>query len=1276
MKRLYLLFPIVFFALALQSGEVNAQQNIRHFSLKWNGIQSVDESAGQKVSVPTFDGAIHVSTHQFAPLFHEVIIAGKGKIALQAELKPLLTTPLTNEELSALRKAGFEPSGIELIQETATARGINHLDIGFIPVFNDVSGVPVKLVSFDISYVESPSPANSFQKKSAYNDHSVLSSGTWYKIRTDKSGICKVTYEQLQGMGVNMSVVTPSNIRLYGKPGGMLPENNSVFRHDDLPENAIKVITSQTGVFGPGDYFLFYASTPDEIIFNKTSKRFEHKQHLYDDYTYYFLTFQGEGKRLGEQPESVLPAQYACSTFLDISWYENDLFNLIKSGKQWIGERLDFNKPDFLLNNLSFGNVETAKQAWIRYRLVARATSSSNFSLTVNSNNLTSKSIAAYTLDAFSQEAVETKSFTPVEGAQQISIRYNTPNSTALGYIDWIELNVPRRLEYSSGQMMFADPVTALSGAVTEFNMTTNSSTVDVWEVTNPVDVKKVQFRREGNMLKFIQATDTLRRFIAWDPSQFLTAEFAGIVENQDLHSITSCEMLIVTHPDFLAQANRLADHHRIVDGMTVTVATNQQVYNEFSSGTADISAIRDFARLLYQRNEGDGKLKYLLLFGDGSYDYKDHLAQNTNYVLAFQTHESQNLVFSTASDDFFALLDDNEGADAFGKLDIGVGRFPVDTPEQAEAMVSKCINYMTGTPDNLGEWRNSLCFVADDEDSNTHIRQVEDQVTPGIEKNFPIYNINKVYMDAYTQVSTPSGSRYPEVNTRINDMMKKGVLIMNYTGHGGETGWATEAILQLNDINEWTNYNRLPVFVTATCEFSRFDDPGRVSAGEQVFLNPGGGGVALLTTTRLANAGNNVELTIDLYDTIFSIVDGNYPRFGDIIAHAKNQNSGVGLIRNFMLLGDPAMHLAYPRNEVVTTTINGKPVGTGNDTISAMSEVIIEGEIRDRSGSLMQTFNGVVDVKVFDKFKWMMTRGNDPTSYKRYFEVQENILYQGKSTVTNGIFSFSFIVPRDIDFSIGTGKISYYAHSETDDAAGYNDSILIGGVSNSTILDTTGPVITLYMNDERFKSGGVTGENPMLLAYLSDQSGLNTVGNGIGHDLVATLDGNTVNSIVLNEYYQADLDNYRSGKVTYNFSDLPEGEHTLTLKAWDVFNNSSEASIEFVVKKNLSIRIVSVNAYPNPFVGGMQIEVEHNLFSEPVDISYELFDLRGVRILGTEPVTFYSQGYRAGPLDFEGINAHNAWLLDGIYLLRVRATDGRSTSEKTIRVVKAAGNE
>ncbi len=1244
----------------------------RNVSIKWQPARIVDHKAAMPVRALYFEGAVNNSLNGFTPLYHSRLKLPAGVNNCRVTLKNPVFESVNAEEISNLTFPPVSGDSLEIQSSVGIERGISILDIQFVPLISSPGGRFRRLISFDLvlTYLKTPEVA---EKKASFAGNSVLASGKWYKVKVNKSGICKVTYDDLRNMGIDVSGITPDHIRVFGKNGGMLPEGNSAFRYDDLPENAIQVVTAFPGVFAAGDYFLFYAMSPDNITLNASSRKFEHEKNYYSDYTYYFFNFDGPaGKRINTESQSTAVAKYSCTSFIDFTYHEKDQDNLIKSGKQWVGERLDFGISTFNFEAFNFLNVETAKQAWIRYRLVARATETSNFSVKVNTTSLTSRTLSTYSEDTFSQEAVETKIFMPVEGNQQVSVTYNTPNNSALGYIDWIELNVPRKLIFTGGQMTFADPVTFGTGFVTDFKLQAVSDQVSVWDVSNPVTVSKVDVSLSGDQLHYVLPTDSLRRFVAWDNTSFNSVEFVEKVENQNLHSIASADLLIVTHPDFLEQANRLADFHRVHDGMTVVVAVNQQIYNEFSSGSPDISAIRDFARMLYTRPEGGHKLQYLLLFGDGSYDYRNILPlKNTNYLLAFETKESQNLVFSTASDDFYGLMDPNEGNDAFGKLDIGVGRFPVVSLEEAKTIVDKCIHYVSGTPENLGDWKNSLCFVADDEDSNTHIRQVEDQVTPVIQKNDVVYNISKVYLDAYTQIATPSGARYPEVNAKINQEIQNGVLLMNYTGHGGETGWATEAVLTLSDISSWTNYDRLSVFLTATCEFSRFDDPARVSAGEQVFLNPAGGAVALFTTTRLANAGNNVDLTIDFYDTIFRKTNGIYPRFGDVIAFAKNNNSTVGLIRNFMLIGDPAMQLAYPKYNVVTTRINGKDAIPGADTISAMSKVELEGMITDAAGAVVPTFNGNVEVKIYDKFRWLMTRGNDPGSFKRYFKVQDNVLYQGKATVTGGKFTISFIVPRDIDYSYGMGKISYYASNETTDATGYNDSIVIGGAYNGNVADTQGPDIRLYLNDERFVNGGITTDSPMLLAYLTDESGINTVGNGIGHDLVATIDDNSSSSVLLNDFYQADQDSYRTGRVTYDYSGLAEGPHTLKLKAWDVFNNSSEATVNFVVRKNMAISITQLSAFPNPFTRNISVSFEHNLFNSTVNATLDVFNMDGTWIATIGPQSFVSQGYAGGTIAWDGRNSQGATVPDGLYLLRVSAGTSSAASQKAIRVIK-----
>jgi len=1252
---------------------VSGQGIQKNVVISWKGVQSVEGINYESVQALCADGLSNNSRKNYTPEYFEKFALPSGIGSCDILVTHTEWEPLADDEIAKLTYALQPDDALSPKVETGTERGVKMALLTLNPIVVNPEGGIMRLKSFIIDIVYVPAQANSRDLKSAkYAANSVLAKGNWYKIQLDKTGIYKLTYADIQAMGVDMSKVTPENIRLFGNGGGILPEANSAFRYDDLTENTISVVAATPGVFQSDDYILFYGTGPDKIFYNKATHKFEHTKNVYSDFSYYFLNFDGgSGLRIGEQVlESAIPT-YTSTVFTESVFYEKDQVNFINSGKDWVGERMDASTPVFELPSFTFPNLKTGRQTWIRYRVTSRASASTTYAISANGTVIATPSCSAFSNYNYATERIETKGFFPETDEIKLRLQYNG-NGTSVGWLDWIELNVPREMKFTGGQMAFADPLSVMPGTVTEFQLQGTSSGVAIWEVTNPLQVKQVITNLEAGAMKFVLKTDSIRQFVAWDNTSFLKASFAGKVPNQDLHGIASADMLIVTHPDYLEQANRLAEHHRQVDGFKVTVATNEQVYNEFSSGSPDISAIRDLAALLYHRPDNGNKLRYLLLFGDGSFDFKDRVPANTNRVLTFQTKESLNSVYSFASDDFFGILDSNEGNDAVGLIDIGIGRFPVSTIEQAKLAVDKCLFYATNTEQSMGDWRNKLCFVSDDGNGNTHFRQVEKQIIPLIEKIAPSYNLSKIYLDAFKQVSTPSGQRCPDVNAAIKSNVENGVLLINYTGHGGETGWADEGILSVREIEAWTNYNNMPVFMTATCEFSRYDDPNRVSAGEHVFLNPVGGGVALFTTTRLANAGTNIGLTLYLYDTLFAKYNGEYPRFGDAIAHAKNKigANDADLIRNFVLLGDPALRLAYPVYNVITTEINGNEPGQNTDTISAMSPVEIKGIIADDKGAKIAGFNGILDVKVFDKARTLYTLGSEPGDWPDDYTLQDNYIYQGRATVTNGDFTVNFIVPRDIDYSYGLGKISYYAKDSSSDASGFTEQFVIGG-SGEESADTDGPEIKLYMDDLSFKDGGITGETPMLIAQLTDMSGINTISNAIGHDIVATLDGDNSSSIVLNSYYSADIDSYRSGEVRYKFSQLTQGEHTLTLKAWDVFNNSSEAVITFQVTNNMQITITNMTVYPNPFFDEVKVDFETNLFDATIEAYLEVFNLNGSLVSVTDKTLFLSQGYNAGTLTWNGRNANGSPITRGVYLISIRAGNGKSETVKATRVIK-----
>ena len=608
-----------------------------------------------------------------------------------------------------------------------------------------------------------------------------------------------------------------------------------------------------------------------------------------------------------------------------------------------------------------------------------------------------------------------------------------------------------------------------------------------------------------------------------------------------------------------------------------------------------------------------------------------------------------------------------------------------MNSTEEADAMLVKLQKYTSQTKlevsnsncsaggciiSNMADWRNQICFVADDGDGNLHSNQA-DNMARRLDTTVNFLNIDKIYLDAYNQVTTTGGERCPEVNEAISQRVEKGALIVNYTGHGGEVGWSLERILDVPTIQNWTNACNMPVFITATCEFSRFDDPARVSAGEYVILNKMGGGIALLTTTRLAYASYNEALNNSFYDAAFDRSSGRYPTLGELTAFAKTDNGSVSYLRNFMLIGDPALTMSIPQNTIVTTEINGQTVGVFDDTISALSYVTIKGYIADQTGVMLSNYNGTLYPTVYDKAFEMKTLANNPAeNYVASFMLQKNVIYKGKASIINGEFSFSFMVPKDIQYTFGKGRISYYAENGTNDATGWYEEFIIGGSADTTLNDNTGPEIRLFINNDQFISGGTTNEDPVLLAFLSDENGINTVGTGIGHDLTVTLDANTSESVVLNDYYEAETDSYTNGTVRYPFKTLSEGTHTMTLKAWDILNNSSEASIDFVVTSSAILAISHVLNYPNPFTTYTEFWFEHNQPCCGLEVQIQIFTITG-KLAKTINQSVNTSGFRADPIQWDGTDDYGDPLARGVYIYRVRIknSDGQY-AEKSEKLV------
>ncbi|MDQ3046390.1 MAG: type IX secretion system sortase PorU [Bacteroidota bacterium] len=1277
-------------------GEKEAESEFR---INWQGPFTTRYSDTETIRLLGFPEANYSFEDGFLPRMYQKVQIQGNETSFEAFLINTKYEQLSDSEASLIRVPSLVKEQPVVTASIAIHKKSPSGSISFIPLRkNPSTGKIEKLISYDVSVVSGDIQKSRGRAVHTYAPNSVLQSGNWYKIALAKDGIYQLSYSFLRSLGLDLTSVDPKNIRVYGNGGGMLPNLNAAARPDDLVESAVVVNGEADGVFHTTDYVLFYGEGPHRWNYNSSSlcNQFEHKTHLFSDSTYYFITADlGPGKRILPEVSSALPVTHNVTGYDDRAFHESDNVNFIKSGSQWFGEYFE-NNPSYNFSFI-FPNFDGSAPATVKTNIASRyedlsGTADASYSISCQSGGATLliPEISGGSYGDYAKINNACFSFTPTSPTLTVNVTKNTAD--ALAWLDYIELNVRCQLNMTGTQMHFRDLQSVGAGNVARFNIT-SSQPLTVWDVTDQNNISSQVLSNSGSLYQFIQPSDSLKEYVAFTAGSYLIPYKSIAVENQDLHALMDKDYLIVVHPEFYDEAVQLANHHQNADGMSTAVVTTFQIYNEFSSGAQDITAIRDFVKMFYDRATIASEMpEHLLLFGDGSYDNKKRFTNNSNYIPTYQSDNSTILITSYVSDDYYGMLDDIEGLFAAPSssdmVDIGIGRFPVRSKSEAQTAISKVFAYTkTGVPptfDNTsctdnqsispyGDWRNTICFIGDDEDNNLHQSDANKLATM-IDTAHKDYNVDKIFLDSYLQESTPGGQRYPAASDAIDKRIEKGCLVMNYTGHGGEVGLAHERIVEVAQINKWSNADRLPLFFTATCEFSRFDDPDRTSAGEYVFLNPAGGGIALFTTVRLVFASPNFALNQDFYEAAFTpLPSGKMPRLGDLYQYIKTQVGGNSVnSRNFTLLGDPALMLAYPKHDVLTDSINSSQVSASStDTLKALSLVTITGHI-ESGGVLLNTYNGVLTPTVYDKKQSITTRSNDGVliSPPFTFKVQKNVLYKGKVSVTNGVFKFSFIVPKDIAYAYDLGKISYYAENGTEDANGFYDKIIIGGSNDSAAIDNTGPEVSLYMNDAKFVPGGLTDENPDLFAVLKDANGVNTVGNGIGHDITAVLDADTDDAIILNDYYQADLNSYKSGTIRYPFSSLSEGSHSLNLKVWDVYNNSSQVRTEFVVSASAELALKHVLNYPNPFTTKTQFFFEHNQCCQLLDVNVQIFTVSGKLVKNISKYV-QAEGYRSDPLEWDGRDDFGDKIGKGVYVYRVKIkTSEGAMAEKYEKLV------
>jgi hypothetical protein len=1256
MKNKIILFLFFIFSIPFIFSQNTQNKTIK---INWKGIEkwTADSSF---IHVIAFQDAKYPDEKMLPHYIQRIDF--DSKFNYQVEIKNPVYIPVTAEEAELLgdKNSYFATAQLStIIQQASTNK---FLEINILP-FATINGNLMKLNTFELQISTSANPKKvSSSTFHTYSSSSVLAQGKFVKIHVINSGVYKLTYEDLVNMGVD-----PSNVRIFGYGGAVLDQNFLSTKIDDLPECAIWMEKGSDGIFNAGDYILFYAQGVNAWNYDKTLLMFTHSVNYYSKYAYYFVTSDaGTGKKI-QDITPIVPADVTINPieeFTDYQLHEKDLINLCKSGKEFYGEPFDnilsYNFP------LTFQNAVVSAPVYTRLDVAAAAVGTSTFSLSLNSGQTKTLSLSKIAGDNYEQAKGATGLFTfnSTGDSFNFTVAYTKYNPTSIGYLNYLEVNARRQLTMNGSVMQFQNVDYLGMNSYNQYLLSSANSNVKIWDITDPENINNMVTTNIGGKLSFTASGYNVANYLAIDTkdaSAFSKPEIDGQIQNQNLHALDPVNMVIIVNPLFLAQAQTLAQAHREKDNLSVAVVTTDQVYNEFSSGTPDATAYRWFMKMLYDRanstNNTTDMPKYLLLFGRGTFDNRK-LLQNSgdNLILTYQAENSLNITLSYVTDDYFGLLNDNEGTQVPSNLiDIGIGRFPVTTVQQATDLVNKTIGYMNNQ--NKGNWKNQLCFLADDGDASLHARQA-DSVASTVSKLYPAYQVNKIYLDAFQQVVNASGQSYPLAKSKFMNLLRSGIFLLDYTGHASPSGWANENILTTNDVKNLSNQN-LPIVVGATCDFLQYDEEV-VSGGEQVVLNPLGGGIGILSSARPVYASQNLNLNLYFNQNLFKRINGENLRVGDALEFAKNTIGSEINKLCYVYMGDPAVKLTFPtKYQILTTKIN-QSTSFGNDTLRAMSVANIQGKVADYNGNTITGFNGVVHATIYDKIQRITTLNNEGDGALTYSD-RPNTLFSGDAAVTNGMFNISFMLPKDIKYNFGTGRINYYAQESTDgsEAQGYFENFVVGGTYSDNLVDTIGPDVKLYLNSTNFVTGDKVNETPLLIANVNDEHGINTVGSGIGHDIMLTIDNDPAQSYILNDYFQADANSYTTGTLNFKLPEMVNGKHTLTFRVWDLLNNSTVSSIDFEVVKGLTPQIFSIYNYPNPVKTSTKIIVNHDRPETILSTTVEIFDLAGRKIWS------FSQS-SADNISWNLIANDGSKVQPGIYLYRVsiKTSDSNITSK------------
>ena len=1101
-------------------------------------------------------------------------------------------------------------------QFVAVDRKCGSLEISFVPLVCR-NGQYQKLVSFMVDVkAKAVSKARKAQPMTRtggaggrYADHSVLATGNWAKIRIPATGIYQLTESLIKKAGFS----NLSKVRVFGYGGELQPEaltGDYLLETDDLQEVPTCTVGGRRLFFGKGPISWSSATSPVRT------------RNPYSDYGYYFIT-QDETEPLQIDSAAFVSNYYPSYEDYHVlhendehAWYEGGR-NLYESASIAGGQSKTY----------TLQTHGQSQNGTVRVVLTSNGTASANVEL--NGEQL----------------GIQTMS---------VSGNYDHATESAVNY------------EVSNLQ------------AVNELRISPSTASASI-----RVDYIAIALEKPKPLSLATQSFDS--------------PEYVYNITNQDHHGDGACDMVIIVPltGKLTAQAERIKQMHEERDGLSVRIVPADELYNEFSSGTPDANAYRRYMKMLYDRAQTDDEMpKYLMLFGDCAWDNRMHSTAWTGYspddfLLCYESENSFSSTQCYVSEDYFCLLDDGEvlvtNGSYRGKPDIAVGRFPVRNADQAKVMVDKTLAYVENR--NAGNWQNTIMFMGDDGNSNQHMIDADKAAGIVAELN-PGMVEKKVMWDAYTQEVSSTGATYPEVTKAIVQQQQAGALLMDYCGHGRADQLSHEMVVGLSHFENFTNQN-LPLWITASCDIMPFDSQTD-NIGEAAVLSEKGGAIAFFGTTRTVYQDRNQLINNAFIRNLFTPVNGTYITIGEAQRKAKNnlvdgyvydpynpRNPKYDVTQNklqYSLLGDPALHLNIPTLKVVVDAINGEAVtGTSMATLKAGSVVTVKGHV-ESDGQMLSDFNGTVTATVRDSEEEITCKLNNTsadgaqTAYT--YKDRTKVLFNGSDEVKSGQFTFSFAVPMDINYTDGTGLVNLFAVSSDHQCSGngYCERFKVGSTDTMS-NDSIGPSVYCYLNSPSFTNGDNVNSTPYFVAEITDKDGINTTGNGIGHDLELTIDGLTAMTYNLNDNFQYDFGSYTSGTTYYSIPQLTAGYHRLTFRAWDVLNNSTTTELTFNVVRGLEPNCFGVSCTKNPATSETTFIISHDRTGSQLDVEFEVFDFAGRQLWRHNESGVPATGTYT--LNWNLTTDGGSRLQTGVYLYRVRiSSDGSSQASKAQKLI------